>query len=174
MSNFNAQSCNQWKYDISNNEGVQIKFAISTHGPEQLIYEPFHILSNLLSSTDFIFANHWKLLVDSGTYLSFHLNCHYQIIIGKINLQLGYHLLIKGKFRIMLKLISIQIMCITMLIKLFISKWICLIISYEMFSKNFVPNKLFTCVDRDPPWINGNIKSRIKVKYYGQKLWDKW
>ena len=29
---------------------------------------------------------------------------------------------------------------------------------------NFVPNKVITCDDRDPPWINDNIKNEIKWK----------
>ena len=29
---------------------------------------------------------------------------------------------------------------------------------------NFVPNKVITCDDRDPPWINDNIKNKIRWK----------
>ena len=29
---------------------------------------------------------------------------------------------------------------------------------------NFVPNNVITCDDRDPPWINDNIKNKIKWK----------
>ena len=29
---------------------------------------------------------------------------------------------------------------------------------------NFVPNKVITCDDRDPPWINDNIKNKIRRK----------
>ena len=46
MGDFNARSSNWCKYDIFNNKGVQIDFATSTHGLEQLICEPSHILSN--------------------------------------------------------------------------------------------------------------------------------
>ena len=37
---------------------------------------------------------------------------------------------------------------------------------------NFVPNKVITCDDRDPPWINDIIKDKIKWKI--QKLQKKW
>ena len=45
---------------------------------------------------------------------------------------------------------------------------------------NFVPNKVITCDDRDPPWINDNIKNKIKwknsmyknYKRNGQKIED--
>ena len=30
---------------------------------------------------------------------------------------------------------------------------------------NFIPNKYVTSNDKDPVWMNENIKSRIKVKY---------
>ena len=29
---------------------------------------------------------------------------------------------------------------------------------------NFVPKKVITCDDRDPPWINDNIKNKIRRK----------
>ena len=45
MGNFNVRPSNWCKYDISNNEGVQIDSVTSTHGLEQLISEPTHILS---------------------------------------------------------------------------------------------------------------------------------
>ena len=50
MGDFNARSSNWCKYDISNSEGVQIDSVTSTHGLEQLIYQPNHILFNSLSS----------------------------------------------------------------------------------------------------------------------------
>ena len=37
MGDFNARSSNWYKYDISNNEGVQIDSVTSIHGLEQLI-----------------------------------------------------------------------------------------------------------------------------------------
>ena len=46
MGDFNARPSNWCKYDISNNEGVQIHSVTSIHGLEQLIYKPTHILSN--------------------------------------------------------------------------------------------------------------------------------
>ena len=30
--------------------------------------------------------------------------------------------------------------------------------------RNFVPNKYVTCDDKDPVWMNENIKSKIKAK----------
>ena len=79
MSDFNAQSSNWCKYDISNNEGVQIDSFTSTHGLEQVISEPTHILSNSSSCVDLIFTNQPNLVVDSGTHPSLHSNYHCKI-----------------------------------------------------------------------------------------------
>ena len=73
-----------------NNEGIQIDSVTSTHGLEQLISEPTHILSNSSSCIDLIFTNQPNLVVDSGTHPSLHPNCHHQIIHCKINLQVEY------------------------------------------------------------------------------------
>ena len=101
IGNFNAQSSNWCKYDISNNEGVQIYYTTSTlHSIEQLICEPTHLISNSSSCTDVVFANHPKLVAASGTHPSLQSNCH-------------------------LKLFSARL-----LIRLFIMKWICVMVSY--------------------------------------------
>ena len=38
---------------------------------------------------------------------------------------------------------------------------------------NFVPNKVITCDDRDPPWINDNIKNKIRWKNIMYKIYIK-
>ena len=90
IADFNARSSNWCKYDYSNNEGVQIDSVTSTHGLQQLISEPTHILSNSSSCIDLTFTNQPNLVVDSGTHPSLHPKCHYQIIHCKINLQVEY------------------------------------------------------------------------------------
>ena len=82
MGDINARSSDWCKYDISNNEVVQNDFVNLTHGLEQLICEPTQILSNSPSCID--------LVVNSGTHLSLHPNCHHQIIHCKLNLQVEY------------------------------------------------------------------------------------
>ena len=57
MGNFNAQSSNWFKYDISNSEGVQIDTVTLMHVLEQLIYGPTHILSNSSLCIDLILLN---------------------------------------------------------------------------------------------------------------------
>ena len=67
-----------------------IDFFISTHGLEQMIYEPTHIFSNSSSCNDLTFTNQPNFVADSGTHSSVHPNCHHQIIQCKINLQVEY------------------------------------------------------------------------------------
>ena len=88
MGDFNAQSSDWCKYDISNNE--RIDSVTSIHGLEQLIYEPTHILSNSSSCIELIFTNQPNLVVDSCNHPSLQPNCYRQIIHCKINLQVEY------------------------------------------------------------------------------------
>ena len=87
---FSARSSAWCKYDISNNEGVQIDSVTSIHDREHLIYKPVHIISNSSSCIDLIFTNQANLVVDSGTHPSLLPNCHHQIIHCKINFQVEY------------------------------------------------------------------------------------
>ena len=108
MGDFNAWSSNWCKYDISNNEGAQIDSVNSTYGLEQLIYEPTHILSNFPSCIDLIFTKQPSLVVDSGTYPSLHPNClivTIKLFTVRLICKFNIHLLIKDRFRIMLKII---------------------------------------------------------------------
>ena len=38
---------------------------------------------------------------------------------------------------------------------------------------NFTPNKLVTFDDRDPPWMNDFVKSKIKLKNQHSKIYTK-
>ena len=35
---------------------------------------------------------------------------------------------------------------------------------------NFIPNKIIVCVERDPPWMNDEIKKMIKRKNWPFKV----
>ena len=172
MGDFNARSSNWCKYDISNNEGVQIDSVTSTHGLEQLISEPAHILSNPSSCIDLIFTNQPNLVVDSGTHPSLHPNCHHQIIHCKINLQVEYppphqrHVWNYAKTNKDAILSALQnVDWHRLFAKKTVHQQVNLLndIILNVFT-NFVPNKVITCDDRDPVWINDNIKNKIKWK----------
>ena len=172
MVDFNARSSNWCKYNISNNERVQIDSVTSIHGLEQLISEPTHILSNSSSCIALNFPNQPNLVVDSGTHPSLHPICHHQIIRCKINLQVEYlpsyqrHVWNYAKANKDAKLSALQNADWHRLFaKKTVHQQVNLLndIILNVFT-NFVPNKVITCDDRDPPWINDNIKNKIKWK----------
>ena len=172
MGDFNARSSSWCRYDISNNEGVQIDSVTSIHGLEQLIYEPTHILSNSSQCIDLIFTDQPNLLVDSGTHPSLHPNCHHQTIHCKTNLQVKYpppyqrHVWNYAKANKDTILSALQNVDWH---RLFANKTVHQQVNLlndiilNVFT-NFVPNKAITCDDRDPPWINDNIKNKIRRK----------
>ena len=50
MGDFNTQSSNWCKYDISNNEGVQIDSATSTHGLAQILSDSSSCIDLILQT----------------------------------------------------------------------------------------------------------------------------
>ena len=137
-----------------------------------MIYEPTHIFSNSSSCIDLIFPNKPNLAVDSGTHPSLQPNCHHQIIHCKINLQVEYlppyqrHVWNYAKANKDAMLSALQNVDWH---RLFPNKTIHQQVNLlndiilNVFT-NFIPNKFITCDDRDPPWINDNIKNKIKWK----------
>ena len=171
MGGFNAQLSNWCKYDISNNEGVQIDSVTSIDGLEQLIYERTHILSNSSSCIDLIFINHPNLVTDSGTQPSLHPNCHHQIIHCKINLQVEYpppyqrHVWNYAKANKDTILSALQnVDWYPVFANKTVHQQVNLLndIILNVFT-NFVPIKFITCDDIDPPWINDNIKKQNQM-----------
>ena len=126
MGHFNARSSNWCKYDMSNNEGVQIDSVTSAHGLEQLISEPTQILSNSSSCIDLIFTNQPNLVFIPLFILIVTIKSFTVRLICKLNI----HHLIKGMFGIMLKLIRMAyylhckmlIAIVCLLRRLFINK----------------------------------------------------
>ena len=119
-----------------------------------------------------IFTNQPNLVVDSGTHPSLHPNCHHQIIHCKINLQVEYpppyqrHVWNYAKANKDTILSALQNVDWH---RLFANKTVHQQVNLlndiilNVFT-NFVPNKVITCDDRDPPWINDNIKNKIRWK----------
>ena len=85
---FNVRSFSWWKNDLTTSEGNQVGAITSSYGLSQLICEPTHILSNLLSCIDLIFINPNNFIMDSGAHASLRPNCHHQIVYAKLNLKI--------------------------------------------------------------------------------------
>ena len=110
--------------------------------------------------------------MDSGVHPKLHSKCHHQIIYSKLNLKIEYPPPYTRKIwnysRSETDLINRSIESFDWS-KLFSGKNVHE--QVELFNKtllnifhNFIPNKIIVCDDRDPPWINDEIKKMIKGK----------
>ena len=139
---------------------------------KQVITEPTHILENSSSCADLIFSNQPNLITDSGVHPTLHSKCHHQIIYAKLDLKIEYPPPYTRKIwnysRSETDLINRSIESFDWS-KLFSGKNVHE--QVELFNKtllnifhNFIPNKIIVCDDRDPPWMNDEIKKMIKIK----------
>ena len=87
---FSAWSKSWWSGDSTIIEGTILDSLKSTHGFQQLISKPTHILQNQLSCIDLIFTDQPSLVVDSGVNSILHENCCHQITYCKLNLKIEY------------------------------------------------------------------------------------
>ena len=106
-----------------------------------------------------------------------HSKCHHQIIYSKLNLKIEYRPHYNRKIwncsRSETDLINRSIGSFSWS-KLFSGKNV--YEQVELFNKillnifhNFIPNKIIVCDDRDPPWMNDEIKKMIKRKNFKVK-----
>ena len=90
LGGFNVRSKSWWKSDINTIEGTKIDSVTTSYGLQQLITQPTHLLANSSSCIDLIFTDQPSLIVDCGIHPSLHLNCHYQIVYCKLDLEIVY------------------------------------------------------------------------------------
>ena len=172
IGDFNAKSSNWSPNDTITAEGAQLDYFTALYGMKQVITKPTHILECSASCIDLIFTNQPNIVMDSEVHLSLHEKCHHQIIYSKLNLRIEY---------------PPQYICkiwdynrsethsINRSIEIF--DWSYLFSGrnvhepVELFNKtllnifhNFIPNKIILCDDKDPPWMNDEIKNLIKRK----------
>ena len=172
LGDFNARTPSWWKNDSSTSEGTRIEALTSFYGLTQIISEPTHILQNSASCIDLIFTNQPNIVIESGVHPSLHPNCHHQLIFSKANLKIFYPPPYK---RLVWDYNKANINAINQSIDQF--DWDTLFLGKEIENqislfnttllnifKNFIPNKLIVCNDKDPPWINDKIKELIKQK----------
>ena len=158
--------------DTTTAEGAQLDYFTSLYGMKQVITEPTHILESSASCIDLIFTNQPNIVMDSGVHLSLHEKCHHQIIYSKLNLRIEYP---PPYIRKIWDYNRPETDSINRSIEIF--DWPSLFSGknvheqVELFNKtllnifhNFIPNKIILCDDKDPPWINGEIKNLIKRK----------
>ena len=171
MGDFNARSKSWWPDDITSPEGTDIDSLTTVHGLQQLISEPTHLLPNSLSCIDLIFTDQPNLVVDSGVHPSLHPNCH-QIIFCKFNLMIEYpppyERLVWDYKHSDEKAIAKALDQVDWSF-LFFNKNVheqVSILNRTLINgfSNFVPNKLVTFNDKDPPWMTSDLRDKINWK----------
>ena len=142
------------------------------HGFKQIISDPTHILPHSSYCIDLIFTDQPNYVIDSGTHPSIHPNCHHRITFCKLNLKVEYPPpyerlvwnfkksnndvirkaieLVNWNFLFSNKSVHEQVTIFNQTLM-------------NIFS-NYIPNKLITVDDKDPPWMNESIKKNIMAK----------
>ena len=139
---------------------------------QQIIKEPTHILAESSSCIDLIFTSHQNLVIESVVHPFLHPNCHHQITYAKFSLKIHYpppyereiwHY-DQGSVDHIRKAVhlfpwekALRNLSINDMIFLF-NKTVKDIIS------NYIPHETVTFDDRDPLWINKNVKQLILEK----------
>ena len=172
LGDFNAKSSNWWTGDNTSYEGLRIDSLTSFYGLEQLISEPTHIVNNSSSCIDLIFTSQPNIITHSGVSSSLHNNCHHQLTFAKFNLEIEYP---PPYERVVWDYNKANTELIQRAIDLV--NWENIFANLDIESKiisfndiimnvfsNFCPSKTITCNDKDPPWLNEEIKSLIKLK----------
>ena len=151
--------------------GTQIDSLTTTHSFKQIISDPTHILPQSSFCYDLIFTDQPNYVTDCGTLPSLHPNCHHQITFHHSPFpyeRLVWNFkksnndaikkaieLVNWNFLFSNKSVHEQVTIFNQTLM-------------NIFS-NYIPNKLITVDDKDPPWINESIKKKIMVKKYASK-----
>ena len=181
LGDFNARSSSWWEEDRTTTEGSQLEALTSLHNFHQLISEPTHILPNSNSCIDLIFTNQPNLVVTCGTHSSLNSKCHHQITHCKLNLIIEYpppyQQLVWDYKKANIENIKKSLESVnweTLCNNKSVNTQVCIFNETIMniFLK-FVPSKLVTFDDSDPPLMNDFIRSKIKWKDQMHKTYKK-
>ena len=169
---FNSRCSSWWSNDINTTERLTFFSLTSSNGFSQLIHDPTHIQANSSSCIDLVFTVQPNLSVNSGVHASLHPNCHHQIVHSSFNLNIyyptPYQRLIWDYKKADANIIR-KVLDSVNWERLFDSKNIneqVIALNETILNvfRNYVPNKYITIDDKDPVWMNENIKSKIKTK----------
>ena len=170
FGDFNAKSQTSFKNDKTSYEGSKLDVSTCSHGLHQLINEPTHLLDISSSCIDLIFTSQPNLAMESGVQPSLRPNCHHQLVFAKFDLSIyspsPYETTVWYYNRANAYLIRRAI-------NLFdwdkalrfndVDKQVSVFSDTLMnLMQNFIPNETIICDDRDPPWINKEIKQLIE------------
>ena len=120
----------------------------------------------MLSCIDLIFTDQPSLVVDSSVHPTLHENCDHQITYCKFNLKIEYPERLVWDFQ------KADVNAITTGINQVDWKFMFFLIKMFTVFSNFIPNKLDTFDDKDPPWMTEKLsdKTQWKHKVYREYL----
>ena len=171
---FNGHSQVWWPAGDTNAEGREIEELLNDLNLSQIISEPTNFTPNKMPSCiDLIITDQPNLILDSGTRSSLDPVCHHQIIHCKINVRIPppppserriWHYDRANTDAIRRSLnsypwnrqfnlnddVNWQVKTFTQVVLNIMS--------------NFVPNEIKQMIPRDPPWIDRELKSKLKHK----------
>ena len=170
LGDFNAKSQTWSKNDKASYEWPKLDILTCSHELHQLINEPTHLLDSSSSCIDLTFTSQINLVMESGVQPSLHPNFHHQLVFAKFNLSIYYP---PPYARTVWYYNRANADLIRRAIDLF--DWDKTLrtddVDKQVFSdifmnimQNFVSNDTVICDDRDPPWMNKEIKQLTEQK----------
>ena len=164
---FNSRCSSWWTEDIDNQCGIEIESLTSFFGMHQLIDSPTHILQNSSSCIDLIFCSQPNLVMSSGTHPSLFPTCHHQIIYANLDFKVNFPPPYQRKVWNYKKADSISIRRSLSLLdwermfqNLDIDAQVDLLNETLLnIFENFIPNKIITCKNKEPPWASKKTKT---------------
>ena len=126
---------------------------------------------------DLIFTSQPNLIMESGVYSSLHSNCHHQVVFAKFKLSILYpshyertvSFYEKANPELIRRAIN-EFDWIRALSNVSTAKKVCYFTETLLnIIHNFIPHERIVCDDRDPPWMNGEIKNLINEKNLAYK-----
>ena len=173
LGDINAKCTNWWANGVNNLCGLEFYTLSSLLGYSQLINEPTNFEPNMSPSCiDLLFASQPNLVVESSVHPSLSNTCPHQIIFAKISFKVFLPSRMNGKFGIIIVLKFLLFRgVLKTLTGVGLLKTSVLMTKLNFFNytslnifRNFIPHETIKCSNRDPPWLNKEIKNALRHK----------
>ena len=139
-------------------EGLILNDLMVQYSFTQIIHELTHVFESSVSCTaNLVFTSQENVVTNSGVHGSLHPSCHHQIVFSNFNLMRSNADLIKRTMRDFNWENKLSLIGINDQVALF-NETILSIVS------NFTPNETMIFDDRDPPWLDKNIKNIVNYR----------
>ena len=166
---FNAKSNLWFKSDKATCEGSKIDGITFRFGLQRIINDPTHIIGDPSSCIDLIFTSQLNLVMESGVHSSLQPNCYHQITYAKFNLKIyfpppyereiwHYEKANVDHIRRSIDKFSWERCFANTNVNNKVHRFNKTI---KNIMSNHIPHKTIICNDRDPSWINKDIKQLI-------------